>query len=128
MTDDEYLAKIRRSHKRCRIWGAVLLITGVLWAGGMWWCGHSLSQRSLNMFSNFEEPTADQLAEDVDNTRFFVGLVLGFILGLGFSGSVILASWGFCLLVAGPQDRKTQLLLKYADAHKKGDVLTDRSP
>jgi len=112
MTDEDYLAQLRRSYPRRRLWAVVYLLVGLLFAGGAFWFARDLTRPSP------EQPFVRDLlerAQEVDDRSGDGGpltsiiFVLGALTGIFCWCGAIVGALGLRMLLT--RDRRTELLL-----------------
>ncbi|MEE9211649.1 MAG: hypothetical protein V3U29_03250 [Phycisphaeraceae bacterium] len=116
LTDDEFIARVRRFHRTRRIWGTLLLIVGLIFVVVLLVSGQHLSHQSLellNLITEAEHPTREQMAQAADNVSFSVGFMLGSTFGALRIFSALFVGIGFGILIN--PDRKSRMLLEYWD-------------
>lgn len=111
LTDEEFIARVRFWQSARRYVGAVLFVLGITCAGvSAYWGQQSFDQAlEIDPVRIIEQPDGEDVQALVDETRFYSGLTLGFIIGQGLWSGTVLAIIGFGLLAF--TDRKSRLLL-----------------
>ena len=117
-SDADIIERVRTSHRRRRAIGAVCAVLGT--------CGlllilyfvdsvYNQSQALLSEVARAPQPTTQQAAVSLNETRYIMGFTLGFLCAGGLAGTSTLAALG-CLWLLTGGSRKDKLLLKCWDA------------
>ena len=113
ITDEEFIARIRRWHRTRRVWGAICFLVGLAFVlNTIYWLQH-LSEKIEefgNLLTYTQQPVDEHIRTSTESSRFLRGQINGFLLGKGVTGGTILAVIGFVTLVGS--DRKTRILLE----------------
>ena len=119
ITDEEFVARVRRWHRLRRLCGALLLLVGVAFGIVMLIWGQRLSHRSLDLINSLVEvdnPSAEQRQQLADASLFHMGLFLGSAISTGVLAGGMAAGTGLSLVVG--TDRKNRLLLDCWDERR----------
>ena len=117
LSDEEFIAWVRRWQRTRFIWGAVVLVVGiamvVLGGVGM----RDLSAKALELhrqWAELRDPSAEQMGAAFESSRFYNGLVIGSVTGVTLGSGFLAVIMGLQYLV-GSDRRKDQILLDLWD-------------
>jgi len=116
LTDEEIIERIRREQRYRWPIGITCAIVGIAGLVVTFSYIQLIVSLSHDMTSPMEPPpTTQQIARQLDQSRFYVGIALGFILAEGLTSFIGLAGVGLWMF---RNNRKDKMLLKYWDANR----------
>ena len=112
-SDEQVIARVRKAQRYRRPLGALCALIGLTGIELVAYWVHDLQAQStapFNELARAPQPTTQQVAQSVDQSRFSTGFSLGFMAAAGFAGAVECAAFGLVWILV--RNRKDRLLLQ----------------